>query len=272
MPLPIAVIDSAAISPADLPVMRLQQSTQDAVTVELKSDAGVAYSIPADHTVSFVAVETRAASSTYLAKNCTITDAASGTIEMSFAVAELPLVGLWLGEFTVKTSAAVPVKRFSCYVEITPTLTSVQTNGPLTIAEIRMAMRDRCGDDNFMLDAVEFSDAEIIACIRRPIDWWNESVPTGFDTYSPTTFPYRYHWLNGVIGELLRISGYNLMRNRLPLSGGGIQADDKARGADYIQLGDKLVKEWQGWARAKVRQINAAQWIGGTKIADFGRV
>jgi hypothetical protein len=272
MTLPTTVVDAAGVSPADLPVLELQQYTQGTVTADLKV-AGVPYAITTGYTVTLIAVETRKAvpSAAYFNKNCTVVDGPAGTVSVTFAPAELDKVGIWLGQFTVSTDADVPVHRFPCYVEVEPTLTSEQVDGPLTVAEIRMSIRDRISDDNFMLDNVEFSNSEILAAIRRPVDWWNESVPTGFPTYSYTTFPYRYYWLTGTTGELFRMAGYNLLRNRLPTSGTGLNTDDKARAADYNQLGDKLIKEWQIWARQKVRQLNAAQWLGSTKLASFGR-
>jgi hypothetical protein len=210
------------------------------------------------------------ATSKYIDKACTIVDRATGSISIEFAPADVLLTGIWLGELTVYNSSAEAIKRFRCYVEVEGSLSSTQTDTPLTIAEIRMAMRDKCADDNFLLDKMEFSNAEIMACIRRPIDWWNETAPPGFNTYSYTTFPYRYHWLDGTIGELLRMASYNLTRNRLPISAGGLQSDDKARSDVYLQLGNALIAEWRKWAVAKMRQLNVAQWYGGTSISSFG--
>jgi len=271
MPLPANLVDAYPTTGADLPVLKVTQGTPQDVQAVLRDLDGTVWEIPADHTVRLVAAETRGAGAATIIVDGSVVTAAEGIVKFSFTAAKLTVPGIWLGEIIVSNTSAVPVKNFACYLEITPTLATAQTWAPVTIAEVRMAMRDRVPGDNFLLDAVEFSDAEIMACLRKPVDWWNSTVPAGLPTYTYTTFPYRYQWLNGTVGELLRLISYNLKRNQLAMQGQGVNIDDKAKGDFYVQRGEQLIGEWQQWAFNKIRQINIDGWFGREANPHFGR-
>jgi hypothetical protein len=270
MPLPIVCVQEDTFSPADAVVLKLQQSRTQSVSATLYQEDGSAYEIPASATVDLTLKESWTSLSSTLSASCVVDNYTDGDIHVDFTVADTTVPGIWLGEFTVKDTADIVVRRFYCYSEVVGGLTEIQSNNPLTISEIRLAIRDRCSADNYLLDRVEFSDAEIIYAIKRPVDWWNSTVPDGFARYSYSTFPYRYHWMDAVIGELLRIAALNLSRNRLAIQGGGLNTDDKARAELYLQLSEKFQQQFKTWALGKIRTINMTKWYGYTVNRSFG--
>jgi len=270
MSLPVSLYESDGFSPAEAVVLKLWQDTPSTSTVYLKLDDGTVYVIPDTATVELLVTETWEAgpNNLYFTQAGTVEDAATGKISISIAAATLTKPGIYLGELTV-TLAGSPVKRFRCYVEVVASLNSQQVCGPLTIGEIRAALRDRCAEDNYLLDKVEFQDGDIMYAIKRPIDWWNETVPSGVPTYSYSTFPFRYHWTDAVIGELLRIAGLQLSRNRLQLNGGGITTDDKARAEVYLNLGNKLISEFKIWGCSRMKRENLEKFTGYVRSGYF---
>jgi hypothetical protein len=132
-----------------------------------------------------------------------------------------------------------------------------------------MGMRDRCPEDNFLLDKVEFSDTEIAWAIRRPIDWWNEQPPP-IETYTPATFPFRYNHLDAVIGELYRMAAIHQERNNLRYSAAGVTVDDSESYTRYHQIAEELTGRYQTWALRKKRSMNLEKFYGRTEIPSFG--
>ena len=166
------------------------------------------------------------------------------------------------------------VYRTRCYVEVAPNLSNPHfwkgAGGLLTIGEIRLGIRDKCREDNFLLDNVEFSDTEIAWAIRRPIEYWNETPPPLRPLYDATNFPYRYHWLNGVVGELLLMSAMHYERNRLRYSAAGLSVDDKDKAGYYDKAGQKLIDEYREWVERKKYSINVGLAFASTSIAAYG--
>jgi hypothetical protein len=161
--------------------------------------------------------------------------------------------------------------RIRCLIEVAENITH-QTgcrSTAISIAEIRMARRDRCPEDNFLLDDVEFSDTEIAWAIRRPIDWWNEQPPP-IETYTPATFPFRYNYLDAVIAELYRMAAIHQERNNLRYSAAGVTVDDSESYPRYKQISEELMARWQTWAIRKKRSINYEKFYGRTDIQSFG--
>lgn len=270
MSLPITLYETDGFSPAEAPVFKLWQNTPGLVTVWLKEDDGSTYVIAPTATIELLVMETWAckAADRYFTAACNVESASEGKVSVSFSASTLTAPGIYLGELTVSL-AGVPAKRFRAYVEITPSLNSEQTTTPLTIAEIRAAVRDRCAEDNYLLDKVEFQDGDIMFAIRRPIDWWNETAPSGVKTYSYTTFPYRYHWTDAVIGELLKQASFQLARNRIQLNAGGITTDDKARADLYLKLGQDMMDKFKRWAVSRMGRENIENWSGYVRSGYF---
>lgn len=270
MAIPITLYETDGFSPAEAVVLKLWQGNGSVQTFYLKESDGVAYAMSPAATVSMLVTETWAATpaAQYFTVDGIVEVAADGKVSFDIPASKLIWPGLFLGEVTVTVAGSV-AKRFRIYVEVTQTLTQQQSTNPLTIAQIRAAIRDRCAEDNFLLDRVEFQDGDIVWAIQRPVDWWNETAPQGVKTYSYATFPYKHHWTDAVIGELLRMAGLQLSRNRIQLNGGGITTDDKERAAVYLNVGDKLIKEFKSWGVSRMSRENMENWNGWVKSGYF---
>jgi hypothetical protein len=130
-------------------------------------------------------------------------------------------------------------------------------SGPPTLAEIRLALRDSSPADNLWLGVEEFDLAEVVACIERPILYWNESPPPIPQKYNTATFPWRYYWLAGICGCLYKIAESHYMRVHLPYQAGGVSVDDKNKFREYGAKGDKFWDEYRQWTQWKKVQLNA---------------
>lgn len=168
--------------------------------------------------------------------------------------------GIWLfdvavsddeGYVRVIDSGMISVER-SMFISADP---SVVSQGPLTLDEIRIHLRDTAAENDLSAE-VEFDDTEIIQAIIRPIQEWNETPPTVaiFDTGN---FPYRYWWLQAVTASLLMTAAHWYRRNKLQIqTKGGINDDSKNRDQAYTQAAMLLRQEWKEWMRHKKVEIN----------------
>jgi len=277
--------------PNEWPVLSLTQDALSEYTVTIRDAQGLPIPLE-EYSVCLVAKDAFGSNQVYLNVEG-IVDAEEGTAAFSIPCSSLTRAGLFLGELvlfipdpesgssssvedtTSTRFCATDVRyRLPCYVEVIPNLANntywASCSGPLTIAEIRLAIRDKCVEDNFLLDNVEFSDTEIAWAIRRPVEYWNEQPPPLRPCYTPANFPYRYNWTVGVIGELLRIAGPHYERNRLRYSAGGLSVDDKDKANFYTNLGDRYIQEYREWVQQKKYSINVGNAFGSTDIASFG--
>jgi hypothetical protein len=182
--------------------------------------------------------------------------AAEGIIRIPITAAESAYAGVWCA-MAIIWQHGVQRRLFPFYFDVTPNLRAYNPSGPITMAEVRMAVRDVCPEMNFLLDAVEFKDEEIAWAIRRPIDYWNE-IPPPIGLYSPVNFPYRYHWMEAVIGELLRMVAHWLRRNDLDYSAAGLTVRDTSKWPDYMKMGQERLQAWQVFVKNKKIEKNIA--------------
>lgn len=180
-------------------------------------------------------------------------DAKRGVVYVPYSPSFIPKPGAWLAQASVWSHGTL-VKIYPFYWEVSPNL-AIHERGPLTIPEVRMAMRDVCAEANFLIDSVECHKEEIIYAIRRPIEYWNE-VPPPVQTFSPRNFPFRYHWMNATIGELLGIVGLWLRRNDLDYSAGGLTVMDTKKWEFYIERSNALKAEYKEFVLNKKIEIN----------------
>lgn len=135
-----------------------------------------------------------------------------------------------------------------------------QRTGPPTLEEIRYHLRDRAAE-NTLLRQVEFDDSELLMAISRPIAQFNETPPP-ICNFSCRNFPFKYHWLNAIVAELLRVSAHHYMRNCLQVNSGGLSIDDKNRYTQYLKYADMYIEEWKNFIIEKKVQINAEAFSG----------
>ena len=111
-------------------------------------------------------------------KKCEIITAEDGVAKFSYTSINAPAGGIWVGQAILwENGGRKGIAPY--YVEIAPTIDvlTTQYTHPLTIPEIRLAMRDKCDADNFLLDDVEFTDTEIAWAIRRRKMLWRTGTP-----------------------------------------------------------------------------------------------
>lgn len=147
------------------------------------------------------------------------------------------------------------IRLYPFYFNVNPNLKYYNPAGPLTVYEVRMAIRDTCPEANFLIDSVEFTDIEIHYAITRPIDYWNE-VPPPIRKFTYQTFPFRYHWTEAVIGELLIMAATWLRRNDLDYSAGGVSVADTKKWPDYMRMGQERLTAWKKFVHDKKIEIN----------------
>ena len=217
--------------------------------------------------VIFIAREMTYTDTRYIEKDCPITDAVNGVVELNLETSDVPYAGLWEAGFQLRTTNNEVQAEFRIYLELQKGMHYEISSriDPITIGEVRMAMFDRCPEDNDYLDDVEFKDTEVIYAIRRAVDLWNEEKPViAGALYTMATFPYRYHGTNAAVGMLMTMAGNNLMRNRMPVSTGSGTIDDKERANPYIKIGSEMISDYRAWMRGEKHRINAMNVYGVT--------
>jgi hypothetical protein len=124
-------------------------------------------------------------------------------------------------------------------------------------------MRDVCITQNILINALEFSDEEIITAIKKPVDEFN-ALYQPKTSYTVSSFPgrWRFFWMNAVIGYLLRIAALSYSRNHLPYSTGGISVDDKNKANEYLTQSSMYLGEWRDFIKNTKLEINIGNGFG----------
>jgi hypothetical protein len=293
MPFPDICVDDRECCPNEIPTLCFQQQTKGSQSVQIRDKECRPITLnTSTNRVCFVARDTWNTDKTQINKDAEIVDPEEGIVQLTLLPEDLQKAGIWLGEFIVyeiepeessssgmpeesstvsEEAEAIPCFRFKVYLQAEENLTNndFSTTG-LTIAEVRLAIRDRCAEDNFLLDNVEFSNTEIAWALRRPVDFWNEHPPPIPPMYTPATFPYRYNWMNGVIAELLSIASHNYERNRLQYAAANLSVDDKDKSAYYRQQSERYRQLYEQWVLRAKKALNMKRAYNSTAIRAFG--
>jgi hypothetical protein len=132
-------------------------------------------------------------------------------------------------------------------------------NGPPTLAEIRLDLRDSSPLENELLDdSLAFSNAELAVALRDVVDYWNEALPRLIQArYTTQNFPFRYWWKQGAKARLFRIAAEGHRRNQVDYQAGGVTYDEHGQKAQmYDQAADRLWDEFKQWAQGMKISIN----------------
>ena len=273
MPFPDICLVDRESCPNDWPVLRFQQFTQYSEAIVLRETCGDPVDLTPYSGAYFIAKQQYGQATPDISKEMIISQQPeSGRVRLALTAEELDRPGVLLGEIILYESDVV-TRRVRCYMEVEESIQHISGHPQgMTIAEIRMAIMDRCMEDNFLLDNVEFADSQIVWAIRRPIDLWNDLPPDLRLYYTPANFPYRYYWVDGIVGELLIMAAHNYRRNRLPYSAANLSVDDKNKSKEYQTEGEKLKEQYKQWVLLTKRAININRAWGGTAIDAFGSV
>jgi hypothetical protein len=137
-----------------------------------------------------------------------------------------------------------------------------QYGGPPSIAEIRLHLRDSAPNESFLLDNLMFDDAEIALAISRPVMYWNEIPPPLDAMYNTQTFPFRYHWLEGICANLFLMVAEQFRRNQLDYNAAGIAINDQNKESSYERAGQARWQAYREWVRATKASINLENCYG----------
>ncbi len=197
-------------------------------------------------------------------KRLRVEDASRGLFSVTFTTLDYldkfkKRPGMYLSEMAVYDENNVRRISEVRYLQVAPTL-EWANHGPITIAEIRMALLDYACM-NTLLDDVEFTDTEIAFAIRRPVDRWNETTPN-LILYSPASFPWREHWMICTIGYLMRMSAHHYRRNNLTYQASGLTVADKDKYNQYEEVAKLRSQEFDSWMMNKKLEINISQGYG----------
>lgn len=143
--------------------------------------------------------------------------------------------------------------------------------GPITVAEMRMMLRDADPGQSRLLERLIFSDVEIVMALRRAVDQWNDEPPVAPGLRrTPQSFPDRSRWADGARAWLYQQLGEHYHRNNLAYSAAGVTVDDTNKFEFYARAGAQLERDYLGWVRMTKTALNR-EFIYGTVSGGFGR-
>lgn len=257
-----------------VPFLSVVTGSNATLLVELKQqvDGGDPVDLSGVDHVQFVAKEFPFAAEYYVNQGATIVDGTAGLVSVTLTPDQLKYAGIWPASLITCSTPATEsprspgeiIEEFSCWLYVKRSLTSlIEGNRPITIPEIRMALRDTSPSYNSLLEDLEFSDEEIVYAIMRPVEEWNETPPDlGQFSYTPGTFPYRENWRRATVGYLLKTAAYHYQRNYVPYNAGGVSFDDKNKAPQYFQTAEQNLQEWRQFVLAKKRELNMSLAFG----------
>lgn len=202
--------------------------------------------------------------------DATIVTAATGQVEVALTKNLVGVPGIFYGEMALinipAEEAGLPCVVFSntFYVIINRSAFDARggaNNGPPSVAEIRLHLRDSAPSESYLLEHLMFDDAEIALAIGRPVMYWNETPPP-LRVFTAKNFPFRYHWLEGICANLFFMVAEQFRRNQLDYSAGGIQVNDQNKEASYERAGQARWQAYKEWVRATKASINLESCYG----------
>jgi len=245
-----AVIEVQQSQPA---VLRLYVADRNGAPVDITN-------LPDGTQIQFVVKDTANTNTARVARLCTIVTAATGIVQCELTKADTKSAGIFVAQVVVMAPDNNVLWATPYWMMVNFTLNFMST-GPITIPEVRLILRDSCPEQNILLDDFEFNDSQIVACMRLPIDEFNEKYQPK-TRYVPRTFPFRYHWLRATCGYLLEIAARGYARDRLAYNAGGVAIDDKNKMQDYMLLGKDLLTEWRQFIKERKIEMNIEQGWG----------
>lgn len=200
----------------------------------------------------------------------TIADAVAGRLTATVDTPSLGGPGVYAAEIAVLTDAADPAaartlwaNRFFVTVERSLFGAEAATAaGPPTIAEIRLHLRDSSPAEHRLIETVTFDDAEIAACIARPVQYFDEELPPLEIHFTTQTFPFRYHWLEGIKASLFAIAAEYYRKNHLRYQAAGVVADDLDKANDYDKKAADLWATYRDWVHRTKIKLNVEAAYG----------
>ena len=195
---------------------------------------------------------------------CTVTvdavvvDAAQGTVRVAIPTEVSNRPGIYRVDTAVVDDDDNIRYVVTSYLHIYGTLFREEgvPAGPPSMDDVRRRLRDFPAY-NELLDTYEFKPNELSESLVRPVLDWNET-PVVTIVYSTHDFPYRSHWIDAAIGELLMTAAHGYRRNRQK----GVANDLQDREAEYTRASMSYRQEWKEFMRIRKRQDNIRGGFG----------
>ena len=190
--------------------------------------------------------------------NAEIVDAVTGRITFVVPDCIQQNSGIYLLEFAAQAAPDVLYFLTDAYLLVERQLsqgTAMPTGAP-SLPEVRMFLRD-FGQENELLDAVDFDASEIGLAAELCVSEWNEADPFDGPQFSTNTFPFRRNWLIGMTSYLYGIAVDHYMRNELAKNAGQFAYDDKAKAQIYQQKAMQAKQEWQQFVGSRKTVLTA---------------
>lgn len=205
--------------------------------------------------------------------NATIYNDADGIVRVALPSEIVDFSGIYLMDIGIMNPAGNVVMTNRGFVSVEKGLWGdlQVTDGPPTIMEIRLTLRDTAVE-NDLLNEVEYSDSEIMHAILQPVRYFNEIPPPLGATYNASNFPWKGALLNAIAAQLLMTAAHWYRRNKLNSSHGGLNLADRDRDNPYMQVAQMLQEEWKDFVLRKKVQLNAEQCYGnvGSEYDSWG--
>lgn len=254
-----AKMQAIRVSQTQLATIDWTMKAQNGAVVDLTTLAGATVQLAVRETLSMNA------SNLGVVMAGSIADASVGFVQATLASDAVAYPGISYAEFGIFLNGALVFSNVF-YLIIEPSQFSgnnLTPNGPPTIPELRLFLRDVDPAGNLWVQSFEWDLAEMAACISRPIYEFNEAPPPLDQTWTTASFPWRHNWMKASCGYLMRMAADWYRRVHLPYGGiGGITTDDKKKFQEYDARGKELIDEWKEWLRFKKVQLNMEAWVG----------
>lgn len=193
-----------------------------------------------------------------------ITTAASGIVSAAVPDDAMALPGIYAAEMAIRTSdddkLIQLINRFWLVIDRS-LFGDTDHVGPPTIAEIRLHLRD-APEGNYLLDEYEFDPAEIAAAISRCVMMFNESPPPLQRRFTTRNFPFRYHWMEGIVAELFLTAAHQYRRNAIKSTSAGLQVADLDKEKEYMQAHAYHKQNWTEFMKMTKVRMNMEEGFG----------
>lgn len=193
-----------------------------------------------------------------------------GHVQFLLPVESTRLPGMFIAEIGWFVTPDILIASWPCYMLVEPSVfaeTPYDRQGAISVSEVRLEMFDHEIRDTSLLDALEFTDLEIISAASGIVETWNETPPSlSGHVYTPANFPWRQTWISATVGSLLRSAALRYLRDYMPHQAGGITIQDQNKFNEYQARGDQLLKEFEQWMMRKKSELNLKRAWGGSGI------
>lgn len=191
----------------------------------------------------------------------TVTDAAAGQASFTLSDQVTKYAGVFIAEASVQNTSGATVFLNQFALIVNRTARGAQfcpgRTGPPSVAEIRMHIRDSDPTESILLGTVQFDLAEIAHAIEMPVLYWNEAPPEVANFFTTLNFPFRYNWLEAVVGQLYSMAAYWYLKNRLQGQAGNVSIDDLNKYNEYKRVADEKQAKYEDWVKRRKVAINA---------------